>query len=77
MVEILPPGLNHKGFRNFAGILGHSYYSTHASGFAVDIDKRDEWHNKDVLVEEDRFLELMDVAVKDLYNRGMRNFDVN
>lgn len=27
MVEILPPGLNHKGFRNVASLRGHDYFS--------------------------------------------------
>lgn len=31
MVEILPEDFKHKGFRNLAGALGHSYFSTHGS----------------------------------------------
>lgn len=75
MIEILPPGLAHKGFRNLAGLLGHSYFSVH--GAELVHGKRDEWHDKDVFLEEERFLDLMSAGVKVLYNEGSRNFDVN
>ena len=29
MVEILPPGVDHKGFRNMAKLLGHNHFSSH------------------------------------------------
>src|SRR5271156_5556690 len=32
MVEILPPGVTHKGFRDMAKLLGHNYFSSHATG---------------------------------------------
>lgn len=31
MVEILPPDLNYKAFRNIASLLGHTYVRAHAS----------------------------------------------
>lgn len=98
MVEILPEDLNHKGFRNVAGLLGHSYLSIHASkshppdpippeqsssgqNSSAKEDtterKRDEWHTNDVFVEKDRFLEVAEVAIKILYNKGLRNYDIN
>jgi protein O-GlcNAc transferase len=75
MVEILPPGLNHKGFRNLASLLGHFYFSGHATKPAKTL-KRDDWHNSDVNLEHDKFMDLMNVAIKALYNRGERNYDV-
>jgi hypothetical protein len=72
MVEILPSGLNHKGFRNVASLLGHSYFSTHASH-----TKRHDWHDEDVFLEKDKLMDLMNVAIKAMYNKGERNYDVN
>lgn len=75
MVEILPAELNYKGFRNLAGLLGHTYFSAHASANAGNREKRDEWHNKNVFVEKDRFLDLLGVAVRSMYNKGLRSYD--
>ena len=36
-----------------------------------------EWQTGDVVLEEDGFSELMDVAIKSIYNKGLYNFDVN
>lgn len=74
MVEVLPPTVNHKGFRNIAGILQHSYYSAHGS--EPPISKRGNWHREDIVLEEDKFMELMDIAVKVMYNKGQRSHDV-
>ena len=74
MVEILPRELNYKGFRNLAKLLGHHYYSSHAAGPPARLMRR-EWHFDDVSIEEDRFLNLLEVAVKSMYNRGLRKDD--
>jgi EGF domain-specific O-GlcNAc transferase len=80
VVEILPYGLNHKGFRNLAQLLGHSYFSIHATENKVGgrrrRRKRDKWHTEDVVVEEERWLNLIGVAVANVYNKRERNFDV-
>lgn len=75
MVEILPPGLNHKGFRNVAFLRGHLYFSTHASN--PPRRKRSDWHSDDVYIEKERFMDVMNIAIKALYNKGSRNYDVN
>lgn len=65
MVEILPEGFLHKGFRNLAGAMGHGYVSTHGiqpPGAAEALT----WQTGDVALEEDRFLELIDVAIKSI-----------
>ncbi len=77
MVEILPPDLNHKGFRNLAGVLGHTYLSTHASRPPETHIQSGNWHTEDVFLERERFIDVMKVAIKTLYNKGLRNYDVN
>ncbi|KAH8599412.1 hypothetical protein B0O99DRAFT_649979 [Bisporella sp. PMI_857] len=74
MVEIPPENFYHKGFRNLAGLAGHIYFSAH--GKALNGTKGD-WQNEDVAFEKERFMELIQVGVKSLYNRGSWNYDVN
>ncbi|THV43917.1 hypothetical protein BGAL_0815g00030 [Botrytis galanthina] len=77
MVEILPEELNHKGFRNLAGLRSHTYLSVHASKVpAPSRRQKREWHWEDLLLDRDRFLDLIDVAVKSVYNTGLRNYDI-
>ena len=73
MVEIIPPGFQHKGFRNLAKLLDHLYFSSHA---VKAPDGSGDWQTDDVVVEEDRFLGLLEVAIKSMYNRGLLNIDV-
>jgi protein O-GlcNAc transferase len=77
MVEILPAGLDHKGFRNLAGVMGHTYLSTHASTPPGTNSRDGDWHTEDVFLKKDRFIDLMEVAIKTIYNKGLRNYDVN
>lgn len=72
MAEILPEGLNHKGFRNLAGMLDHKYFSAHANPRLEE----GEWHADDVYIEKGRFVDFMELVVKSVYNRGSRSFDV-
>lgn len=74
IAEILLPTVNYKGFRNVAGVLQHSYYSAHSS--KPPLRRRRNWHGEDIFLEEDKFMEFMDVAVKAMYNKGQRNYDV-
>lgn len=78
LVEILPKEFMHKGFRNLAGAMDLGYFSTHGILSTEGIGGGDQnWQEDDVAIEEDRFLELMDIAIKSVYNRGSHNFDVN
>lgn len=79
MVEILPEGLNHNGFRNLAGLRSHTYLSVHASKLPEPSrgQKRAQWHLEDVALDRERFLDLMEVATRSVYNKGLRNYDVN
>lgn len=74
MVEILPADLNHKGFRNLAGALGHSYFSAHGSATE---EHSGNWQNDDVALDRDKFIEIMDLAIKSMYNTGRLNFDAS
>ncbi|ORY58064.1 uncharacterized protein BCR38DRAFT_447892 [Pseudomassariella vexata] len=87
VVEILPEGFMHKGFRNLAGALGHEYFSTHGNVPASDVTgdsdggrirrRKGDWHTEDVALDEERFVELMDISIKSRFNSGSHNFDVN
>ncbi|MCJ1478537.1 hypothetical protein MMC13_007217 [Lambiella insularis] len=76
IVEIIPHTLAHKGFRNLAKLLGHHYFSSHADERSTTTAK-DAWQTDDVYLEEARFMELLEVAVKCMYNRGLLNSDVS
>ncbi|KAI8623076.1 hypothetical protein F5Y19DRAFT_482079 [Xylariaceae sp. FL1651] len=41
------------------------------------INKRDEWHVNDIDIEEDRFLEVVESAIKYMYNKGPWSIDVS
>ncbi|KAL4788765.1 DUF563 domain-containing protein [Aspergillus venezuelensis] len=73
MVEILPPSLNHKGFRNVASLLGHSYLSAHGS--KPPNVKRGDWHGEDVYLAKEKFMDLTSAAIRIMYNSGSRNYD--
>ncbi|KAG8165796.1 hypothetical protein KVR01_004348 [Diaporthe batatas] len=73
MVEILPEDFMHKGFRNLAGALGHNYFSAH--GTQPD-QGSGSWQEDDVVLEDEKLFELMDVAIKSMYNKGRHNYDV-
>lgn len=75
VVEIEPPKIGYKGFRNMAKLRGHQYFSTHAF---LDQNKTvtGDWHFDHVWIPEERFQDLMEVAIKSAYNKYMRNIDV-
>ena len=75
VVEIIPHTLKHKGFRNLAKLMGHHYFSSHAEEQPSGAGKAD-WQEDDVVLEEDRFIGLLEVAVKSMYNRGLLNSDI-
>ncbi|KAL4811606.1 hypothetical protein BDW67DRAFT_171595 [Aspergillus spinulosporus] len=72
MVEILPPKLNHKGFRNVASLMDLSYFSAHGDEGPT---RKRGWQEEDVFIDKERFMTLMDTAIKTMYNRGERNYD--
>ncbi|KAH8909280.1 hypothetical protein BR93DRAFT_875933 [Coniochaeta sp. PMI_546] len=73
-------GSPHNGFRNLANMLRLDYFRIHAERrdrSSKTVEKRDAWHVDDVQVEKERFLEVMNAAIKSLYAKGIWNFDVN
>lgn len=42
-----------------------------------NVAKRGDWHWNDVEIEEDRFLGVMDTAIKSMYAKGLWDYDVN
>ncbi|KKY36794.1 hypothetical protein UCDDA912_g03233 [Diaporthe ampelina] len=73
MVEILPEGFQYRGFRNLAGALGHGYFSAHGTqASSGDLN----WQTGDVAIDRETIRELLDVAIKSIYNRGAHTFDV-
>ncbi|PGH07762.1 hypothetical protein AJ79_06150 [Helicocarpus griseus UAMH5409] len=76
VAEIVPPDIKYRGFRNFAKQLGHKYFSSHGTKYATNRTE-DDWASDDVFIEEDRFMDLMEVAVKSMYNRGLSNLDAS
>lgn len=69
LVEILPPPLMHKGFHNMANFLGHHYFGTHGSEHDSPKNNGD-WHDDDVYIEEDRFMDLMAEAIASVGGRA-------
>ncbi|KAK0642816.1 EGF domain-specific O-linked N-acetylglucosamine transferase [Lasiodiplodia hormozganensis] len=72
VVEIQPRRLNYKGFRNLAKMRGHRYFSAHAAAN----DSAPDWHDLDVSVGEDEFLELVGAGIRAVLHRGGREEDV-
>ena len=75
VVEILPFGFKHYGFRNLASLRGNRYFSVHA-----DEDKHDEvgWQQKEeVGLSEERFEGVVRAAVGSVLQRGGLSLDVN
>ena len=72
VVEIIPAEFEHKGFRNMAQLLGHRYFSSHA----VSNGTKTDWQYDNVPYDMGRFMELVNIAISSMQNRGLRNDDV-
>ncbi|KAK6079519.1 DUF563 domain-containing protein [Seiridium cupressi] len=71
MVEIMPDtGIN--CFHAIAMERNLHYFRAHGKV----AEAKDDWHNEDVLMDEDKFMLLVDHAVKSLYNRPGRFRDL-
>ena len=74
-VEIFPPTLRYPVYRNLAKLNGVRYFSTHAKTvFSEELARRD-WHSEDLEIGEEDFVEIVDLAIKSVYNRGTLNLD--
>ena len=72
LVEILPPKLNHCGFRNVAHLAGLRYFTTHADGLFGDRD----WHHANVSLASEKFLTVLGTAIKAMSQSGLRTDDI-
>lgn len=66
VVEIQAPNLKYHGFHNLAGLMGHRYFSTEVT--AID---GGDWHwAKWMEVNEEKFMRVMDAAVRSMFFYG-------
>ncbi|KAF2762923.1 hypothetical protein EJ05DRAFT_471884 [Pseudovirgaria hyperparasitica] len=77
IAEILPLTLNYKGFRNMAALLGLDYFSVHGTEPKQKSAPRAEWQSGDVELDEEKFVSLVESAVRSTYKKGMRDFDID
>jgi EGF domain-specific O-GlcNAc transferase len=68
VIEIQPKGLHHRGFRNVAQMLGHRYFMIEADN---ELDGAD-FHDVDVEVGEEKFVDAIGTAIRASLNKGMR-----
>ena len=75
VLEILPDGFKHKGFRNLVQMLGLGYFWTHTKMHG-DASGGNQWQNDAMEIDKQRFVDMVNYAVRSLYSKGMKNFDV-
>ena len=81
VVEMLPADFEHKGFRNMAQLLGHRYFGSHAVSNGTKLmlmsnGTEPNWQYDNISYDKGRFMELVNVAISSMQNRGLRNEDV-
>ncbi|EON60861.1 hypothetical protein W97_00071 [Coniosporium apollinis CBS 100218] len=69
VVEILPYSVTRQRFHNLAKMMGHRHFAAHADGQLREGGTGD-WQKDDVSISPDRFLSLIDEAVKSMEDRG-------
>ena len=72
LVEIQPPELRHRGFRNEAHLAGLQYFTAHADDLSGDED----WHRANITLTSERFLAILGTAIKAMSQSGMRTEDI-
>ncbi|EON64422.1 hypothetical protein W97_03653 [Coniosporium apollinis CBS 100218] len=77
VVEMLPPAFGHKGFRNLAKLRGLRYFSVHMD----EKEQVEGWDGnwqaaEELVVGEEVFERVMEVAVGSVLQRGTRDGDV-
>ncbi|KAK4064188.1 uncharacterized protein Triagg1_9167 [Trichoderma aggressivum f. europaeum] len=75
VLEILPEGFQHKGFRNLAQMLGISFFRAHAKMHG-DASGNNQWQFDAVELDQQRFVELVDFGVRSLSNNGKKSYDI-
>lgn len=75
VVEVLPFNFIHRGFRNEAKLRGHRYFNTHAEEVK---EEEKNWQDVDeIVISENRFVEVVSAAVWSMGHRGLRTDEVN
>ncbi|POR32116.1 Uncharacterized protein TPAR_07686 [Tolypocladium paradoxum] len=75
VLEILPDGFQHKGFRNLAQMLGIGYFRAHTKMHG-DASGNDQWQFDAVEIDQQRLVDLVSYGVKSLYNNGKKSYDI-
>ena len=68
VVEVMPPGLDYKGFANMARMRGLGYVRAEAKGL---VGEKGDWHDDDVEVEEGEWVRAVWEAVRAVQERRM------
>lgn len=58
-----------------------NYFRVHATSVVQEDNHgqshaQDTWQSKDIMIEQERFLEVVNIAIKSLYSQGPRNYDI-
>lgn len=75
LIEIIPEGFQHKGFRNLAQMLGIGYFRTHTKMHG-DASGDDQWQFDAVEIDQKRLIDLVNYGVRSLYNSGKKSYDI-
>ncbi|KZZ87558.1 glycosyltransferase family 61 protein [Moelleriella libera RCEF 2490] len=75
VIEILPEGLQHKGFRNLAQMLDISYFRAHTKMHG-DASGDNQWQFGAVEMNQQKLVELVQYGVKSQYNKGKKSYDL-
>ena len=76
LVELSPTRLDFKGFRSLANLAGNEYYAIHVTNNKT-LDTHEDWHFNDVEIQQERFLDVMGLAIRTMYNKGFLSKDVD
>ncbi|KAK4071564.1 hypothetical protein Purlil1_13375 [Purpureocillium lilacinum] len=75
VLEILPEGLQQRGFRNLAQMLGIDYFSAHAR-VCGDATGEDRWQFNNVAIDQQRLVSLVNNGVERWANSDRKSHDV-
>ncbi|EEY20147.1 DUF563 domain-containing protein [Verticillium alfalfae VaMs.102] len=73
-----PRRQHHYPFSQVAAICcGKTTPTSRRSRTGGHLEKRDNWHTQDIVIEEARFVDVVEAAVRSMYSKGTWNYDVN
>lgn len=74
VVEILPARVDYRAYENLASLSDHSYFSVRSSE-GSDTSPGVDWHQEQVSLDKERFTDVLNIALKSLYNKIERTHD--